>query len=84
MEFEDITYSTSGGIARITINRPERRNALRIQTYEELAQALELADADGHVGVVMLSGAGDTTFSSGPAACRPTRAPRRARASTAP
>jgi 1,4-dihydroxy-2-naphthoyl-CoA synthase len=34
VEFEDITYSTAGGIACITINRPERRNALRIQTYE--------------------------------------------------
>jgi enoyl-CoA hydratase/carnithine racemase len=65
VEFEDITYSTSGGIARITINRPERRNALRIQTYEELAHALELADADGQVGVVVLTGAGDTAFSSG-------------------
>ena len=64
--FEDIRYESSGdGIAKITINRPEVRNAFRPQTVTELLQALELAQEDGEVGVIILTGEGDKAFCSG-------------------
>ncbi len=55
MEFEDITYETRDGIARITINRPEVRNALRTQTYQELTEAFRRAAEDQEVGVIVLA-----------------------------
>ena len=64
--FEDLIYETCGeGIARITINRPERRNAFRPLTVKELLKAFELARDDRSVGVVILTGAGDQAFCSG-------------------
>ena len=65
MGYTDLLYDVAAGVATITINRPERRNALRVQTYEELAAALEAASADDHVGVVVITGAGDRAFSAG-------------------
>lgn len=56
--FEDIVYSAANGIARIMLNRPDRRNALRVQTQEELAAALWRADDDKEVHCVILCGAG--------------------------
>ena len=56
--FEDIEYEARGGVARITLNRPEKLNALRMQTYEELATALRTAGADETAGVVVVRGAG--------------------------
>src|ERR687893_3010003 len=65
-EFEDIRYELSGdGIAKITIDRPEVRNAFRPQTVIELSQALELAREDPAVGVVILTGEGPLAFCSG-------------------
>jgi naphthoate synthase len=65
-EFEDIRYETSGdGIAKITIVRPEVRNAFRPQTIVEISQALELAREDGSVGVIVLTGEGPLAFCSG-------------------
>jgi naphthoate synthase len=65
-EFEDIRYETSGdGIAKITINRPEVRNAFRPQTIVEISQALELAREDTEVGVIVLTGEGPLAFCSG-------------------
>jgi naphthoate synthase len=64
-EWSDIAYATADGIAKITINRPERRNAFRPQTLFELARAFELARDDDRVGVVVLTGAGDYAFCSG-------------------
>src|SRR5436190_6762300 len=64
-EYTDIAYATADGIAKITINRPERRNAFRPQTLFELARAFELARDDDRVGVVVLTGAGDYAFCSG-------------------
>jgi naphthoate synthase len=65
-EFEDIRYETSGdGIAKITINRPEVRNAFRPQTIVEISQALERAREDTDVGVVILTGEGPLAFCSG-------------------
>ena len=64
--FEDIRYETSGdGIAKITINRPEVRNAFRPQTIVEISQALELAREDADVGVIVLTGEGELAFCSG-------------------
>jgi naphthoate synthase len=66
-EFEDIRYATTeqGKIAKITINRPEVRNAFRPKTVAELLQAFELAHEDPVVGVIILTGAGDLAFCSG-------------------
>jgi len=66
-EFTDIRYEKSedGGIAKITINRPEVRNAFRPQTVKEMLVALDLAHEDDGVGVVVLTGAGDQAFCSG-------------------
>ena len=64
--FEDIRYETSGdGIAKITINRPEVRNAFRPQTIVEISQALELAREDADVGAIILTGEGELAFCSG-------------------
>ena len=64
--YEDIIYETSpDGIAKITINRPEVRNAFRPQTVVELSAALERAREDTDVGVVVLTGEGPLAFCSG-------------------
>ena len=64
--FDDILYETSAeGIAKITINRPEVRNAFRPKTISELMQAFALARDDASIGVVVLTGAGDKAFCSG-------------------
>ncbi len=66
MTFSDILYDkTADGIARITINRPECRNAFRPQTLFELQNAFIDAREDPAVGVVVLTGAGDLAFCSG-------------------
>ena len=65
MQFEDILYAAKNGVANITINRPQVRNAVRPQTYEELTRAVSMAADDPEVGVVVLSGAGDKAFASG-------------------
>ena len=64
-KFEDILYETAEGIAKITINRPEVRNAFRPQTIIELKTAFDLARDDERVGVVIFTGAGDEAFCSG-------------------
>lgn len=65
MQFEDILYKAQAGIATITINRAEVRNAVRPRTYEELTDAMHRAADDPEVGVVVLTGAGDKAFCSG-------------------
>jgi naphthoate synthase len=64
-EFSDIRYETSEGIAKITIARPEVRNAFRPLTVDELGQAFHLARVDPEVGVVILTGEGPDAFCSG-------------------
>jgi naphthoate synthase len=65
-EYEDIRYELSGdGIAKITINRPEVRNAFRPQTVVELATTFEAAREDSSVGVIILTGEGPLAFCSG-------------------
>jgi naphthoate synthase len=65
-EYTDIRYELSGdGIAKITIDRPEVRNAFRPQTVVEMAGAFERAREDTSVGVVILTGEGPLAFCSG-------------------
>ena len=64
-DFEDITYAVSDGGAYVTINRPQRYNAFRAQTVEELIKAFRLAWADPAVRAVVLTGAGDKAFCTG-------------------
>src|SRR5204862_5122702 len=64
-KFQDVKYEHFEGIARITINRPEVRNAFRPETVFELLEALEDAHEDPDIGVVLLTGAGDKAFCSG-------------------
>lgn len=65
-DYQDILYHTSKeGIARITINRPEVRNAFRPLTVSEMIQALSRARYDSAIGVIILTGAGDKAFCSG-------------------
>ena len=64
-KFGDITYLVAEGIAKITINRPEVRNAFRPETLAELRLAFDLARDDDQVGVIILTGAGDEAFCSG-------------------
>ena len=65
MAYEAVLYDVSAGIATITINRPERRNALSWQVMTELRDAFEVAKADATVHVVVLTGAGDRAFCAG-------------------
>ena len=66
LEFEDIIFEKSEeGIAKITINRPEVRNAFRPLTVREMQQALEAAREDSGIGVIILTGAGEKAFCSG-------------------
>jgi len=63
--YGDIGYATADGIARLTIRRPEVRNAFRPQTLFELSDALNRARDDDRIGAVILCGAGDLAFCSG-------------------
>jgi 2-ketocyclohexanecarboxyl-CoA hydrolase len=65
MAYEDVLYDARDGVAWITINRPEVRNALRARTVDELIAAFRTAWRDPDVGVVVLTGAGDKAFSAG-------------------
>ena len=64
-QWQDIEYHVAEGIAKITINRPEKRNAFRPQTVTELIKAFDIARDDNEVGVIILTGKGDLAFSSG-------------------
>src|SRR5918997_637427 len=63
--YEDILYETIDGIAKISINRPEVRNAFRPQTLFELSHAFNVARDDPEIGVIILTGAGTKAFCSG-------------------
>ncbi len=68
-DYGDIKYEVStgdaAGIAKITINRPHKRNAFRPQTLFELTNAFNVARDDDEVGVILLTGQGDWAFCSG-------------------
>lgn len=63
--YEDIRYETAGGIAKITIARPEVRNAFRPTTLFELSRAFDAARDDPAIGVIVLTGEGTQAFCSG-------------------
>jgi naphthoate synthase len=63
--FEEILFHKAAGMAKITMNRPERRNAFTPLTVMEMQRALEDARQDPEIGVVILTGAGDLAFCSG-------------------
>ncbi len=65
LEFQDILYHQAEGIAKITINRPEVRNAFRPETVREISQAIARAHMDAAIGVVILCGAGEKALCSG-------------------
>lgn len=62
LEFTDIIYSKADGIAKITINRPQVRNAFRPHTVNEMMQALNDARYDNKIGVIILTGQGELAF----------------------
>ncbi len=64
-EYQEILYEKAEGIAKITINRPHRRNAFTPLTNDEISDALRDARFDGNIGVIILTGAGDKAFCSG-------------------
>ncbi len=63
--FTDVRYEIAEGMAKITINRPEVRNAFRPETLAELQNAFNLARDDDKVGVIIFTGAGSEAFCSG-------------------
>jgi 2-ketocyclohexanecarboxyl-CoA hydrolase len=65
MNYEDILYAAKDGVATITINRPDKYNAFRGQTCEELIHAFNRAGWDKQIGVLVLTGAGDKAFCTG-------------------
>lgn len=64
-ELTDVLYEVDDGVAWVTIKRPERMNAFRGRTVDELIRCFKAAWADGSVGVVVLTGAGDRAFCAG-------------------
>ncbi|MXW52988.1 MAG: enoyl-CoA hydratase/isomerase family protein [Gammaproteobacteria bacterium] len=65
MEFTQILFEKHGPLAELTINRPEKHNAISLQTLEELKQAVSLSESDDEIKVVSITGAGDRSFASG-------------------
>jgi enoyl-CoA hydratase/carnithine racemase len=63
--YEQLLYDVSGGVATLTLNRPEQRNALSAQLLEELVDGLRTARDDDRVRAVVLTGAGDKAFCAG-------------------
>ncbi|MBC5638183.1 MULTISPECIES: 1,4-dihydroxy-2-naphthoyl-CoA synthase [Ornithinibacillus] len=64
-DYEEIIYEKYNGVAKITINRPEKRNAFTPLTVNEMIDAFADARDDSSVGVIILTGAGDLAFCSG-------------------
>ena len=64
-QYSDIRYERAEGIAKITINRPEVRNAFRPETLAQLQEAFNIARDDDTVGVIIFTGEGSEAFCSG-------------------
>ncbi len=64
-EYEDIFFELWNGIAKITINRPEKRNAFRPETVNEMSEALVICRENPEIYTIILTGAGDKAFCSG-------------------
>ena len=65
MDFQDLIYEERDGVARITINRPEKYNAFTARTADELIRAFSKAGWDPDIGVIVLTGVGDKAFCTG-------------------
>jgi len=65
MQFENLEVETAGGIRWITINRPEKLNALNVATVGELARLVEATETDNAVNAVVITGAGEKAFVAG-------------------
>ena len=65
MSYENITYAVQDGVARITVNRPDKMNALNFQTITELGQAFDAAKADDAVRALIVTGSGAKAFVAG-------------------
>ena len=64
-EYANIIYEKKGKVATITLNRPKVRNALNIALLAEMRDALQDAESDGNICVIVITGAGDRAFASG-------------------
>ena len=64
-DYETILLGTAGGVATITMNRPEKHNACSVQMFQEIDDALSLVERDESVRAVIITGAGDQAFSAG-------------------
>src|SRR6202051_3943698 len=62
---EDLLYVVEDGIARLTFNRPQARNALTFAMYEQMASICEAVNADRSIKAMILTGTGDKAFASG-------------------
>ncbi len=60
-----VTYTVDDGVALVVLDRPDKLNALTLRMYDELGQAFDRARDDEHVGVVVVTGAGDRAFCVG-------------------
>ena len=65
MDYEDLQFAVTSHVARITINRPEKLNAFRQKTLDELIDAFKICEADAYIGVIVLTGAGGKAFCAG-------------------
>ena len=65
MSYENITYAVEGSVARVTVNRPDKMNALNHQTIQELGAAFDAAKADDSVRALILTGSGEKAFVAG-------------------
>ncbi|MEL0002401.1 MAG: enoyl-CoA hydratase-related protein, partial [Rhodospirillales bacterium] len=65
MDFEDIVYEVENHVATIRINKPEKLNAVSVNSLQEIEMAFDMAGKDPSVGVVVLTGTGDKSFCAG-------------------
>ena len=65
MDFENILYERRDSLAHLTINRPEKNNAISLATLDELQEAVRIAESDDGVRVLSIAGAGGRAFASG-------------------
>src|SRR6185437_14844750 len=65
MSYENLLYAVEDRVATITLNRPERMNALSLKLIDEIMEAVRQADRDAEVRVIIITGAGGKAFSSG-------------------
>src|SRR4030042_455868 len=65
IDYETIIFEVKGGVATVTMNRPDKLNACNLKMFREIDHALALVEEDDNVRVVVITGAGDRAFSAG-------------------